>query len=91
MAINNYYCDELSTWKPSEKVEIVHSMEVLYYFKNPLVVLKNIYDNWLKENGKFIMGIDFYFENHHFTRLARKNQCFHNDTFAHKRMEEFIY
>ena len=61
--INNYYCDELSTWKPFEKVEIVHSMEVLYYFKNPLVVLKNFYNNWLKENGKFIMGIDFYFEN----------------------------
>ena len=62
-AINNYYCNELSTWKPSEKVEIVHSMEVLYYFKNPLIVIKNIYNNWLKENGKFIMGIDFYFEN----------------------------
>jgi len=61
--INNYYCDELSTWKPSEKVEIVHSMEVLYYFKNPLIVLNNIHNNWLKENGKFIMGIDFYFEN----------------------------
>ena len=61
--INNYYCNELSTWKPLEKVEIVHSMEVLYYFKNPLILLKNIYNNWIKENGKFIMGIDFYYEN----------------------------
>ena len=62
-SINNYYCNELSIWKPREKVEIVHSMEVLYYFKNPLIVIKNIYNNWLKENGKFIMGVDFYFEN----------------------------
>ncbi|MBL6649302.1 MAG: class I SAM-dependent methyltransferase [Flavobacteriaceae bacterium] len=61
--INDYYCDELSIWKPAKKVNIVHSMEVLYYFKNPIVVLKNIFNNWLKENGKFIMGIDFYFEN----------------------------
>jgi hypothetical protein len=38
-------------------------MEVFYYFKDPLIVIKNIYDNWLNENGKFIMGIDFYYEN----------------------------
>ena len=61
--INDYYCDELSTWKPSEKKDIVHTMEVLYYFKKPLIVLENIYENWINENGKFIMGIDFYFEN----------------------------
>ena len=38
-------------------------MEVLYYFNEPLLVLKNIYKNWLKSNGKFVMGIDFYYEN----------------------------
>ena len=61
--VSKYECAEISVWKPNQKKDIVHSMEVLYYFKDPLVVLKNIYDNWLNINGKFIMGIDFYYEN----------------------------
>ena len=61
--ISKYECAEISIWKPKQKKDVVHSMEVFYYFKDPLVVLKNIYDNWLNENGKFIMGIDFYYEN----------------------------
>jgi len=31
----NYYCDDLLEWKPNQKVDVVHSMEVFYYFKNP--------------------------------------------------------
>jgi predicted TPR repeat methyltransferase len=62
-SINNYECAELSTWKPNKKIDVVHSMEVLYYFKNPTIVLKNIYENWMNIGGRFIMGIDFYFEN----------------------------
>jgi SAM-dependent methyltransferase len=61
--INEYICAELSSWKPKNKKDIVHTMEVLYYFKKPLIILENIYKNWIKENGKFIMGIDFYYEN----------------------------
>ena len=61
--INEYICAELSTWKPKNKKDIVHTMEVLYYFKKPLIVLENIFENWINENGKFIMGIDFYYEN----------------------------
>ena len=61
--INEYICAELSTWKPKNKKDIVHTMEVLYYFKKPLIVLENIFKSWIKENGKFIMGIDFYYEN----------------------------
>ena len=51
--INEYICAELSTWKPKNKKDIVHTMEVLYYFKKPLIVLENIFKNWIKENGKF--------------------------------------
>ena len=63
--INRYFCGNLISWKPNSKKDIVHSMEVLYYFKNPKDVLKNIHDNWLNTKGLFIMGIDFYFENHY--------------------------
>lgn len=61
--ISKYECAEISVWKPNQKKDVVHSMEVFYYFKDPLIVLKNIYENWLNKNGKFIMGIDFYYEN----------------------------
>ena len=61
--VSKYECAEISVWKPNQKKDVVHSMEVFYYFKDPLVVLKNIYDNWLNIDGKFIMGIDYYYEN----------------------------
>ena len=62
-SINEYYIGDLLDWKPYEKVDYVFSMEVLYYFEKPINVLKNIRKNWLKNNGVFIMGIDFYYEN----------------------------
>ena len=61
--ISKYECAEISVRKPNQKKDVVHSMEVFYYFKDPLIVLTNIYENWLNKNGKFIMGIDFYYEN----------------------------
>ena len=61
--VSKYECAEISVWKPNQKKDVVHSMEVFYYFKDPLVVLKNIYDNWLNIDVKFIMGIDYYYEN----------------------------
>ncbi len=60
---NEFYCSNLLKWKPENKVDVVFSMEVLYYFKNPINVLRNIFNNWLNKNGIFIMGIDFYYEN----------------------------
>jgi trans-aconitate methyltransferase len=61
--IGNYICSDLMEWKPKEKVDYVHSMEVLYYFENPSKLLKHIYDFWLKKNGTLIVGVDFYKEN----------------------------
>ena len=61
--ISKYECAEISIWKPNQKKDVVHSMEVLYYFNNPIEVLQNIYNNWLNDNGRLIMGMDFYYEN----------------------------
>tara|TARA_B100001063_G_scaffold10122_2_gene7933 strand:+ start:5703 stop:6311 length:609 start_codon:yes stop_codon:yes gene_type:complete len=60
---NNYFCSDLLNWIPKKKVDVVFSMEVFYYFKNPQKLINHICDNWIKSNGKLIMGIDHYFEN----------------------------
>ena len=59
----NYICSDLLRWKPKEKVDYVHSMEVVYYFENPSKLLKHIYDYLLKIGGSIIIGVDFYKEN----------------------------
>ena len=60
---NEYVCSDLLNWKPSEKVNLVISMEVFYYFENPEKLTRHIYQNWLTENSRLIIGIDFYKEN----------------------------
>ena len=60
---NNYYCYNLLKWMPEKPVDLVHSMEVFIYFKNPKKIIKHIYRNWIKTGGRLIMGIDFYYEN----------------------------
>jgi trans-aconitate methyltransferase len=60
---NNYFCSDLLDWTPKEKVDIVHSMEVFYYFKKPEILVNHIYNNWLNVGGRLIMGIDHYKEN----------------------------
>ena len=60
---NSYFCRDLLDWKPRGKVDLVHSMEVLYYFKNPLKLIKHIHNNWLKKKSRLIVGMDFYSEN----------------------------
>ena len=60
---NEYVCSDLLNWKPGEKVNLVISMEVFYYFENPEKLTHHIYQNWLTENSRLIIGIDFYKEN----------------------------
>jgi trans-aconitate methyltransferase len=60
---NKYYCENLLDWKPKNKIDLVHSMEVFYYFKNPKKLIKHIYSSWLKKNSRLIIGIDYYYEN----------------------------
>ena len=61
--INNYIHANLNTWNPINKVDVVMSMEVFYYFKNPQKIINNIFNYWLNQNGRLIIGVDFYYEN----------------------------
>jgi len=60
---NEYYCKNLLNWKPKTKIDLVHSMEVFYYFKNPKKLINHIYLSWLKKNSRLIIGLDYYYEN----------------------------
>lgn len=60
---NRYVLANLLNWSPEQQVDLVHSMEVLYYFADPLPVLQHIYKNWLSTKGRLIIGLDFYYEN----------------------------
>ena len=59
----NYIYKDLMGWKPKRPVDIVHSMEVIYYFNDPKKLILHMKDKWLKPNGKLIIGLDFYKEN----------------------------
>jgi SAM-dependent methyltransferase len=59
----SYFHADLLKWSPSKKVDFVHSMEVLYYFESPELLVNHIIDSWLKPGGKFISGLDYYKEN----------------------------
>ena len=83
-AVGNYFCSDLLEWIPEEKVDFIHSMEVMYYFENPGELINHMKLNWLKPGGKMIMGVDFYQEHErshswpqdletHMTLLSEKN------------------
>ena len=61
--LGSYIHSDLLTWAPEETFDLIHSMEVFYYFNNPKKVISHIVKNWLNERGEMIMGIDFYKEN----------------------------
>ena len=58
-----YICADLQSWSPAEPVELVHSMEVLYYLDDIPAFLESVRHNWLQKNGIFAFGIDHYLEN----------------------------
>ena len=58
-----YICADLQSFLPSEPVELVHSMEVLYYLDDIPAFLKSVRCNWLQKDGIFAFGIDHYQEN----------------------------
>ena len=95
-AVGNYFCSDLLKWIPEEKVDFVHSMEVLYYFENPGELIEHMKLNWLKPSGKMIMGVDYYQEHErshtwptdlgtHMTLLSEKNwiSLFNDHGFSH--------
>ena len=60
---NEYICSDLIKWQPNQKVNLVMSMEVFYYFENPENLATHINENWLTKNSRLIIGLDFYKEN----------------------------
>jgi len=58
-----YICADLQSWSPAEPVELVHSMEVLYYLDDIPAFLESVRNNWLQIDGIFAFGIDHYREN----------------------------
>ena len=59
----NYIHTKLPKWRPQEKFDLIHSMEFLYYLKEPVKMLKDFFNYWLNPGGLFIAGIDYYLEN----------------------------
>ena len=59
----SFFQANLNTWNPQEKFDIIYSMEVIYYLKDPKKFIQECYKKWLKPNGLFIAGIDHYQEN----------------------------
>ena len=60
---NQYIFAGLPDYSPIEKFDYVHSMEFLYYLEEPEKMLQVFYDDWLKEGGWAVIGIDHYMEN----------------------------
>ena len=58
-----YFTADINSFHSLKKYDLIHSMEVLYYLKNPTDVINNIAKSWLNDGGRFIAGIDLYYEN----------------------------
>ena len=59
----SYEIGQLMSWQPAEPVDLVVSMEVLYYLDDPVALLRRIAATWLKPGGYACIGIDHYQEN----------------------------
>ena len=58
-----YILANIDEHEPTQRYDLIHSMEVLYYLENPAAILKKIANSWLNEGGRLIVGIDLYHEN----------------------------
>ena len=53
----------LPEWRPERRFSLVHTMEFLYYLRDPLSMLSAIHDDWLEPGGVLVAGVDHYLEN----------------------------
>ena len=60
---SEYYNLDIEKMSYKKTFDVVFSMEVFYYFKNPLKVLKYINNYIINPGGCMLVGIDHYFEN----------------------------
>ena len=58
-----YFNEDIAIWRPEKKYDVVFSMETLYYFEKPEMIITKIYDDILNKKGRLIMGVDHYLEN----------------------------
>ncbi|MDC0442688.1 class I SAM-dependent methyltransferase [Gammaproteobacteria bacterium] len=58
-----YILSNIDEYEPTQKYDLIHSMEVLYYLDDPKLILNKISNSWLGEEGRLIAGIDLYYEN----------------------------
>jgi predicted TPR repeat methyltransferase len=61
-AKGDYHLVVLPDYQPDTKVDVIHSMEFIYYLHEPAQMLNNIHNHWLNSGGLAIFGIDFYAE-----------------------------
>lgn len=59
----DYTLAMLPEWHPEAPVDLVHSMEVLYYLQDPMGFLQTLRDAWLNDDGWAVIGVDHYAEN----------------------------
>ncbi len=57
-----YHDAQLPEWTPENRFDLVHTMEFLYYLKNPQEMLTKIHDEWLESGGCLVAGVDHYLE-----------------------------
>ncbi|MCH1591964.1 MAG: class I SAM-dependent methyltransferase [Candidatus Thalassarchaeaceae archaeon] len=58
-----YVLGKLPEWTPTKTVDLILSMEFVYYLKEPLRFLQLLYDHWLSPGGTLVLGLDHYLEN----------------------------
>lgn len=85
--MGTYHHALLPDWTPPNKVDLVHSMEFLYYLSDPKYMLERIHDEWLKPGGWVAVGIDHYKE-HEESLQWQEQLSVHMTTMS---MEEWKY
>ncbi len=78
-----YIHADLQTWSPKNPVDLVHSMEVLYYLDDIPGFLELVCNKWLNEGGIFAFGIDHYLENdacHEWSKKVGTRMAMHSES-----------
>jgi len=52
----------LPEWSPNRRFDFVHTMEFLYYLKDPSEMISIIHNEWLNNGGVLVAGVDHYLE-----------------------------
>ena len=58
-----YACGMLPEWSPHGPVDLVLSMEFLYYLEDPISFFKSLHKKWISSGGSIAVGVDHYLEN----------------------------